>query len=442
MVNPPADMSFVSHANPEDNEFSLWLSLQLAKLGYPVWCDLTRLLGGEDFWSDIELAIRDSTTKFLYVLSRHSNQKPGTLQELSVALSVARQKGVKDFVIPLRIDDLPFQDINIQLNRLNVIDFSNSWAAGMKRLLEKLELDGVRKDPRFSPRSVADWWVGGDGPGQSVVHSPEVYRSNWFSIEALPEVAYLHAVPSFVEHSDFWDVPFPVWKTGNLLLSFAGADDVNRYLRNGLRVNDSFEVNPFAFLNGLEGPIVVGEEEARRAMVGLLKKGWRSLVRSVGMSEHRLSNRTRAFYLPDGIVDKNIVGVPREGRRSTWRTLVGYRSRARGVDGDPMKRYWHFAVDVPVGLDPLFVYKLVPHILFSHDGKTILDDGNVQRYRRSQGRNWWNAEWRDRTLGLMSWLAGGGSYALVSLGPGVSAKVSSSPVSFTSPVSYEEPAKK
>ena len=44
------DILFVSHANPEDNEFSQWLSLQLAREGYPVWCDLTKLLGGEDFW--------------------------------------------------------------------------------------------------------------------------------------------------------------------------------------------------------------------------------------------------------------------------------------------------------------------------------------------------------------------------------------------------------
>ena len=130
MLNSDISVVFVSHANPENNDFSRWLSLQLGKQGYPVWCDLTRLLGGEDFWSDIEIAIRDGTAKFLYVLSRDSNQKDGPLQELSVALAAARQKGLRDFVIPLRIDDLPYQDINIQLNRLNAIDFSGSWAVG------------------------------------------------------------------------------------------------------------------------------------------------------------------------------------------------------------------------------------------------------------------------------------------------------------------------
>jgi hypothetical protein len=41
-----------SHAI-EDNTFTRWLSLQLARNGYRVWCDLTKLLGGEIFWRDI-----------------------------------------------------------------------------------------------------------------------------------------------------------------------------------------------------------------------------------------------------------------------------------------------------------------------------------------------------------------------------------------------------
>ena len=441
MLSSTDGVSFVSHANPENNDFSRWLSLQLARLGYPVWCDLTRLLGGEDFWHDIEVVIRQGTAKFLYVLSRDSNEKQGPLQELSVALAIARQKGLHDFIIPLKIDDLPYQDINIQLNRLNAIDFSNGWAAGLKRLVEKLELDGVPKDPRFSPSSVADWWSNVGSPGQSVLRSLEVYKSNWFPIEDMPEVAYLHAVPPFAQQSDFWDLPFPYWDMGRAVFSFARADDVNRYLRNGVRVGSSLEVNPFDFLNGLDSSFVVSEQDARRAMVGLLRKGWRSFVRSVGMCEHRLSNRMPAFYLPNDLVHRNRVRVSEVGQQPTWRALVGYRSRGVSSDGDPLKRYWHFAVDVPVGLEPTLMYKLVPHILFSTDGKEVLDDGNVQRYRRRQGRDWWNDEWRDRTLGLMSWLAGGSPHVLLPLGPGVSVKVNSDPICFTSPVTYEDPKK-
>ena len=74
-------MLFVSHANPEDNEFARWLALQLAREGYAVWCDLTKLLGGETFWRDIESSIRQRTAKFLYVLSHTSNVKDGLATE-------------------------------------------------------------------------------------------------------------------------------------------------------------------------------------------------------------------------------------------------------------------------------------------------------------------------------------------------------------------------
>src|ERR1700704_3930110 len=85
------DVVFVSHANPEDNAFATWLTLRLIREGYRVWCDVVRLKGGDDFWRDIEKAIRERTRKFIFIISKTSNQKHGTLQELSVASTVARQ---------------------------------------------------------------------------------------------------------------------------------------------------------------------------------------------------------------------------------------------------------------------------------------------------------------------------------------------------------------
>src|SRR5438046_8150857 len=108
-------MLFISHANPEDNVFARWLSLQLARYGYPVWCDLTRLLGGEAFWTDIEKALRQRTVKFLYVLSRTSNSKDGPLNELQVASNVARDNALHDFIIRLAIDDLPSRKTRNQI---------------------------------------------------------------------------------------------------------------------------------------------------------------------------------------------------------------------------------------------------------------------------------------------------------------------------------------
>ncbi len=432
-------MVFVSHANPEDNDFSRWLSLQLAKLGYPVWCDLTRLVGGEDFWADIERAIRDGTSKFLYVLSRTSNQKTGPLQELAVALSVARRKNLENFVIPLRIDDLEFQDINIQLNRLNAIDFSTSWATGLKQLNARLELDGVSKDPRFAPGSVADWWSEGGNPGYSVVDAPEEYVSNWFAIESLPDLLNLHSVPEFVTFDELTSLPFPFRKIGSLVVCFASAGDVNLHLKNGGRILDSWQVEPLAFLRGLDNEIYVGADDAHRILVGLLRRGWWQFARSAGLSERKVG-RSSDFYVPVGLLPGNRADVPQDAGGSGWRNLIGYRSVGAADVDDRRRRYWHFGVSANVAFEPFPLYQLIPRIVFSMDGKHPLNNSpGANRYRRSQGRDWWNAEWRDRVLALVWWLAGQKAHISVPLGPDASAKICSSPVSFHSPVSYVDP---
>jgi len=120
------DTLLLSHANPEDDEFTLWLALQLANEGYRVWCDLTKLLGGEVFWDNIEDVIQTRAAKVLYVLSRTSNAKDGPLKELHFAQGVAKKDKLKDFVIPLHIDDLPHGDVTIEITRVNTVQFERS----------------------------------------------------------------------------------------------------------------------------------------------------------------------------------------------------------------------------------------------------------------------------------------------------------------------------
>src|SRR5437016_14564354 len=100
-VTQPRDTLLLSHANPEDNEFTLWLALQLANQGYRVWCDLTKLLGGEAFWDDVEEVIKNRAVKVLYVLSRISNAKDGPLKELHFAQGVATKANMKEVDVPL-----------------------------------------------------------------------------------------------------------------------------------------------------------------------------------------------------------------------------------------------------------------------------------------------------------------------------------------------------
>src|SRR5689334_2341224 len=91
---PRRELILVSHANPEDDEVSIWLATQLAAQGYQVWCDKVNFIVGEHFWSTIDPVIREHAIKVVYVLSRTSNDivsQRGFVKELDLALSVEKQ---------------------------------------------------------------------------------------------------------------------------------------------------------------------------------------------------------------------------------------------------------------------------------------------------------------------------------------------------------------
>ena len=440
MGNNPRNLVFVSHANPEDDEFSLWLTLQLARQGYRVWCDLTRLLGGEDFWADIEAAIRGEAIKLIYVLSRASNNKSGPLQELHVAQSVARSSDLKDFVIPVRVDDLPFGDVQIQLARLNVIDFHNGWAPGLRSLVEKLEADGVEKDPRFSPESVANWWRSSMGTENGLIDSSEEYLSNRFAIRRMPGSVFLHSTEqnrnAVIDSEEF---KYPASQIGDHIVSFASEDDLQDDMYPSVKIRRSELVAIQDFVRGIRLPIELAPHQSRNIIVDLLRQGWDRKIDSAQMSKHQWSNGSSVGFLRDGQVQGNRVKVPSVYGLGNYRQIVGYRSQ-KNSSGQTRRRYWHFAIGSWATLRPFRGYKLIPHLLFSDDGQTIWkDSGRLHRARRSASRDWWNPEWRDRTLGIVNWLAGDEQHIEIPFGSQARVRVDARPISFESPVSYSDP---
>ncbi len=222
---PRRDMLFLSHANPEDNLVTGWLALQLAREGYAVWCDLTKLLGGEAFWDDIQEAIEYRTAKFLYVLSRNSNSKDGPLNELTVARDVERKLKLRDFIIPLHVDDLPHNEMHILLRRLNTIPFRKSWAAGLNQLLEKLQKQKVPKKRSFGPKAVNEWWKTHFSAETGIQHRRAETLSNYFDLEGLPEIIYIHALTPGCARDDLaGSLTCPAIVQGDSLIAFAPAE--------------------------------------------------------------------------------------------------------------------------------------------------------------------------------------------------------------------------
>lgn len=434
------NLLFLSHANPEDNVFSRWLALQLAKEGYGVWCDQTRLLGGEDFWADIEGAIRARACKLLYVLSSASNHKSGPLQELHVAQSVARRENFGDFVIPLRIDEtLAHAETNIQLARINAIDFTAGWATGLRTLLKKLAEDNVQKDERFDARAVASWWRSQIGSTSSILDEPEEYLSNWFSIRTLPPTMYFHVLhPSYAKAMLLDAFPFPVRRHKDCIVSFAPLGDLAPALPTPGMIRATHEVTTATLLAGISEPIIVRPMEARDIVLDLLRRGWEGFLKEAGMWTHLFGRHRIAGYLRDEIIKGNRIKVP--GSARSTRQMVGYRARRDSAGKVTSQTFWHFAIEGQPMLHPIAAFRVVPHVLFSSDGQQIWSDRRrLHRARRTECKDWWNPEWRDRTMAVMGWLADNQGDLRIRFSSVCEVAVAASPECFAAPVSYEDP---
>jgi hypothetical protein len=411
------DVVFVSHANPEDNRFAVWLALQLVREGYKVWCDETKLLCGDDMWSEIETIIRHEAAKFIFVGSRSSNRKPGVLKELHLATVVERAEKLDDFILPVICDDLPFSDLNIEVTRLLAASFRDGWAKGLSQILARLEKDGV---PRSGPGAagISGWWRRRHDAFVSVKPVPEVCPTNWYPIRNLPERIVI-AYPATKSGYFGGECPFPVVRFGEGIASLSP------------RLQPPLADYGTVTTLGRDDENGVPRAQIVRTVTELLRTAWERLCRDCGLQEQSLSQRRRCFLFTSGHVPGDQVTFADPAGKSRRRSVVGYKTVGE------KKRWWHLAVEARPILRPAPALALRLHILFSDDGNTIWSsEKRLHAARRSQGRSWWNDDWRDRGRGVMAWLAGGQPVLTLPIGANQILEIDAVPVNVVSPVSF------
>jgi hypothetical protein len=437
-------MIFLSHANEaRDNEFTRWLALRLASLGYPVWCDQTELLGGEKFWSDIETAIRTKTRKFLWVLSRQSNNRDSVIDEVALARRVAEAKGLADFIIPLRIDDLPKAEVNMRLAQVGIMDFTEGWAPALAQLVKKLERDGIPKDERFNPSAVAEWWLNHERRQTDVTNTPELCSSNWFPISDMPTRVYLHSleVPLKEEGPRALDLGVPNYREKGGIFSFEAKPGMARRVKeNGMLLVETVDLDLWEFQRWGHKGLRLDKAEARNIVTSLLKQAWQARCQSAGLLAYDMSGDQRCFWFPLGFTkdakDKvhftPIVPLPSE--RPSHRQMV---ARPLKRDGTPQKRLWHFGIQAKLIRWPRLCMAIRSHVIITEDGKPLPPE-QLHKARRSQCKLWFNNKWLDCMMAAMAFLRDPAyaGHIVVPCGDDQAFTVSTRPLSFESPISF------
>ncbi len=431
---------FLSHATPQDNDFARWLATQLVIHGYEVWCDLTQLLGGEKFWNDIGDAINNYAFRVLFASTLSSNQKPGTLRELKLALDAQVSTGIKDFLVPLKVDQFPFEATDERIRDLNFVRFDDSWEAGLHQLLSLLEREGAPKSPLAGPNCVMEWRQRGLDARRKHVVREDRYVSNWFDL-TLPDQIFFHklAGPASRLPDAVKDFPYPSRVHGDCIATFASALDIHDALAPNFEVASTVAVPCLAFIEEGDEDLGIVAFDAGNIVTDLVQKAWNATLEAKGFQKHELASGFNAWFFANGKLDKNKGHYIASNGKRAYRQLVGTKSK-KTADGERKPDgFWHYAISGSPQLHGFARLALHHHVIFTDDGKAPWSSPErMHKARRSVCKQWWNAEWRDRLYAICAELGGEAKMLPLPVGDKQFVSVAMTPIRFVSPWSYFE----
>lgn len=387
---------FISHATPEDNEFAIWLASRLEMLGYNIWIDKEKLLGGETFWQTIQNVIKNDTIKFLLVYSdnicdKSGNLKDGINKELLYAESIAKNENIKDFIIPLNISKIYSYNNFIGANVLVHIPFSDNWAAGFNQLIEKLELSSVPLEIIQNNLSFTEWYENNYHHDYKVIEKREQLYSSWWSFLNIPDEFFLYIFPNSVSAEKVKEnnIIFPLGIINNIITSFDDSlnmtvsDDLGEY---SIKINTIKTYSLKDIVNGFEANSFHSYRDIKNHFINLLNSVIAKLFNDKGMLLYNLSNDI-AFFLPKKDKFTKIKFIFPNTKIKKRKSIVG-----NYLDIG----YWHYGISVKPMLFPIIGYSLKSHIIFTSDGYQIISDIKKQHsYRRNKCKMFFNDTWRD-----------------------------------------------
>ncbi|WP_154416581.1 TIR domain-containing protein [Victivallis lenta] len=412
---------FISHAvTPADDTFTRWLALRLMAAGYKVWCDLLKLKKGGDFWREIETEIRQNTCKFLLVLSEKSNSAPGVLKEIAVASKAQKVINDDTFICPLKVDpNLSYDDINVDIIRLNAIDFTASWATGLKALLKSLEEQKIPRSPENYSK-VAQLIHDLLNIESNVIWKTELYDSNWFPITTLPKELFFFKLKGNFDSSFKKDISIPATTHQGYLVTFECFESLPSDLSEKVDQNPKILLTQ-EILDQNITVLFIDKKQAKLLLIEILNKAFGyTLKQTAGIRSYLMSGHY-AFWLPADVIPKNKIG----------------RIQLVGKQKDKM---WHFAISASVKLFPEPLLQIRSHIVFTTDGQTLIrEDGIQHSARRTKGKSWWNKDWRNRLFAFVTFLSKDTDCMTFSLGNEKKFLISATSIQFQSPISYKLP---
>ena len=377
---------FISYAS-EDSKLAAWLARKLSILGYRVWFDQLKMLGGEPWPQEIDDAIKNRTFRMLALISEHSISKPKPTKERTLGQRIAEQRKIKDFIIPLKLDSA---ELDWMTTDLSYIPFSEGWADGLARIVKKLdsiEAPKLLKDGPFTAMSSLVQWR------DIIRESSETVIANVMEVKGIPLalLAYKWKQGVSTEVRDqvraLWNC-VPTGNDGILSLTkppVAASEHVEA-------IGSQFDWQANAAVLGLN---------PRNAVSEIVLKEVRRRALKMGFTPH--PKRDDVFYLSEEFSSDGKLHFTGIHRKMTWLKIKG---RASYITlGKPREvNFHHFAVSIRLarGISKDIWLKITPTLFFVDERNEPIIDDRVGPRRRRLTKTWWNNKWANRLLAIES----------------------------------------
>ena len=417
---------FISSAGEDDGVFAEWLARKLTAEGYLVWCEQVKLLGGETYPDDVDVAIRDRTFRFLGLYSQTSLKNPDIIRQRSLALHLGSERQ-QDFLIPLDVDSVNRAQLDQVTSALKFISFKDNWAAGLKQLLEKLESVGC---PRLLPtgkRVAAEAFLERD----VLSEEKETLFSNCFRVQQIPPVIYrfkaLKTIPKERLEALKSDWSYrKVDKVGSItFLSFhkPPASIAKEY---GISEKGGGLWPEVEKIDGIWSPNLASELIRKALVVKCHQKGL------------KYCSETGLLYFPPDLVKNNRLNFTRPNDVSkTWVAAHGKRTYRS-------QRKYRYALapvfSVRQDLFDDFTVLIRMRVRLSNTaGKAFTDKRTIVSRRKHLCKGWWNNDWLSRVFAVSQFLADDGK---ITIGEPHDAQITidATPMHLSAPVGINEDA--
>ncbi|HTS18049.1 MAG TPA: toll/interleukin-1 receptor domain-containing protein [Verrucomicrobiae bacterium] len=392
--------------------------------GYRVWCDRFQLLGGESYPKDIDTAIKAKTFRMLALLSRHSIDRENPRKERTLALNIARERGI-DFLIPLNVDGRRPTELDWMTGDLTFIPFHPSWATGLQQLLTKLDKLNTPRTLENGASIAAETFL----PKDFLLSTPEPLSSNCLRFQKIPPVVKrlkFRREPT-KEEKDALTLHWACyWESDVTVLTFHDPPEPGKKI--GFAV-----AGGAAWMNVSE----IDDIPSRNIVSSLLFKSLRVKCLSRGL-QLTLDNR---LYFPRGLLENDKIHFVSYGGEKTWVLVAGTRS-AYAPGKPPSKYCYHLSPEVGVVqnlMDPFIAQFRMRLHLTDANGQPLPHRSAVAR-RKKIARFWWNHQWFNRLLAFHHFLANGTDTIVIGENPNEQVILDAHPLCFQANVSINERA--